>query len=401
MKKYLWIVSLLLILIGTNVWADGMSGGGGTSIGDVTKPASPTDGLPVCWDGTGGTTKNCTAVTDVAIVSMTAANVAALPDGTIASGDTFPGRTAAGTLTEFTWPANLASIAGLTFADASILQLTGAGASAVLTSGGANRLLGSNSDNSALEFKTSISGVTFGGFTAAHIPQIDGSGNLAGAATATWGGIIFGDSTPDAEGEFGYASNQLTVHDGTAARSVLQVASTIITKTEFLPIQWAKDDDSVTAPAATAEIGTTTLEGRSFVEDADNGVVFWWHVPLDYSAGVKYRVYYAIQTDAGADETVAFALSGCSNGNTDAIACSEGTAVNVVDELTTDYDANELIVSDWSTAVTVTDIAAGELAKLLFIRDVSEDDYDDADDNVFVVAIEIKYQAKVNASGDY
>jgi len=50
--------------------------------------------------------------------------------------------------------AELTAIAGLTFADASIIQLTGAAAGAVLTSGGNNYILGSTSDNSALEFKT-------------------------------------------------------------------------------------------------------------------------------------------------------------------------------------------------------------------------------------------------------
>ncbi len=49
---------------------------------------------------------------------------------------------------------NLASLAGLTFADVSIIQLTGAAGSSVLTSGGNNYFLGSNSDNTGLEFKT-------------------------------------------------------------------------------------------------------------------------------------------------------------------------------------------------------------------------------------------------------
>lgn len=80
------------------------------------------------------------------------------------------------------------------------------------------------------------------------------------------------------------------------------------------------------------------------------------------------------------------------------IACSEGTAVVVTDELTTDYDTEELIVTEWSTAVTVTDITAGELSKLLFIRDVSEDDMVG---HALVAFIEIKYQAKINASMDY
>jgi hypothetical protein len=50
--------------------------------------------------------------------------------------------------------AELAILAGLTFADVSLIQLTGAGSSAVVTSGGNNYIIGSNSDNSALEFKT-------------------------------------------------------------------------------------------------------------------------------------------------------------------------------------------------------------------------------------------------------
>lgn len=59
----------------------------------------------------------------------------------------------AGDMLASAYPA-IAAIEGLNFADASIIQLTGADASAVLTSGGNNYILGSNSDNSALEFKT-------------------------------------------------------------------------------------------------------------------------------------------------------------------------------------------------------------------------------------------------------
>lgn len=53
--------------------------------------------------------------------------------------------------------ATLTALAGLSLADVSIVEGTGADAVAVVTSGGANRLLGSNSDNSALEFKSSLS----------------------------------------------------------------------------------------------------------------------------------------------------------------------------------------------------------------------------------------------------
>jgi hypothetical protein len=53
--------------------------------------------------------------------------------------------------------ATLTALAGATLADVSIIEGTGADAVAVVTSGGANRLLGSNSDNTALEFKSSLS----------------------------------------------------------------------------------------------------------------------------------------------------------------------------------------------------------------------------------------------------
>lgn len=53
--------------------------------------------------------------------------------------------------------ATLTALAGLTIADVSIIEGTGADAFNVVTSGGANRILGSNSDNTALEFKSSLS----------------------------------------------------------------------------------------------------------------------------------------------------------------------------------------------------------------------------------------------------
>lgn len=223
---------------------------------------------------------------------------------------------------------------------------------------------------------------------------------LANEGSITAGGIILGDSTPDAEGELGYGSNQLSVHDGTASRPLLQIASTLITKSEYIPIRYAEADDTVTAPADAAEISTTTAIGRAFDAATEEGVVIWWNVPLDYSAGIKFRVYYALMADASADNTVVFGLSGCSVGNSEAIACSEGTAVTKADELGTDDDQYQMMVSDWSDAVTVTGIAVGEMAKLLFYRD-ADAAADDYGSDVSVIGIEIKYQAKVNASSDY
>jgi hypothetical protein len=243
--------------------------------------------------------------------------------------------------------------------------------------------------------------------------QVMAAGTVAShTTTATWvtpvkegtatGGILLGDSTPDTDGELGYASTQLSVHDGTASRSLLQVASTTITKYQYFPIRYAEDNATGTAPAAAAEVGTTSIIARSFAEDADNVVAFFWQVDPEWTAGLKYRVYYVLNGNASANNTVVFDLAGCSVGNSDSLACAQGAAVEVSDELTTDDDQYELMVTGWSGAVTVTNLAVGEIAKLVLWRDVAggsaEDDYGD---HALVVGIEIKYQAKISASTDY
>lgn len=250
-------------------------------------------------------------------------------------------------------------------------------------------------DNTANQWKPAL---TFtNGITGAYKVSLGAGVTFDGLGSLSLGSVIMGDTTPDAEGEFGYASNQLSIHDGTASRSLLQVASTTITKSELIPIEWA--EDGATAPAAAAQVGTTDLIARSFAEDADNDVIIYWQLPLDYSAGVKYRVYYALNANGVADETAAFALSGISITNSESLAGAMGDAVVVSDEIGENDDTSELMVSDWSGAVTLGGTpAAGEMAKLTFIRDVSGDD---VADHLLVAFIEIKYQAKVNASTDY
>ena len=325
----------------------------------------------------------------------------------------------------------------------------------ITTAANGNRIISTLDNTTTLTFLTAG---TYGWYFDNGVPyfNINGTGYKSMYEGLSTGGLIFGDSSPDAAGEIGYdgelkyydAVGSKTVatvsgalgtpsftalnmpssdadpgttagqirhdstdtgsnsggtakwYDGAQVRSLVDTGTnyTIITKEEYLPIRYAEDDDSVTAPAAAAEIGTTSMIGRSFAEDADNGVVFFWKVPNDYVGGIKFRVNYAIDTNASADETVAFGLSGCSIGNSDAIACSEGTAVNVTQELTTDEDTGELLITSYSSEVTVTNIAAGEIVKLLFIRDVSEDD---AAGHTLVTGIDIKYKAKIIGFGGY
>jgi len=73
----------------------------------------------------------------------------------------------------------LQSIAGLTEADVSIIESTADNAYGVVTSGGNNYILGSNSDNSALEFKTP-----------ANVLSEIGGQPLDGTLTSIAGGVI-------------------------------------------------------------------------------------------------------------------------------------------------------------------------------------------------------------------
>jgi hypothetical protein len=100
----------------------------------------------------------------------------------------------AGTVTD----AELAAIQGLTFADASIIQLTGAAAAAVLTSGGNNYVLKSTSDNSALEFAapTGTGAPVLGtapSFTTSITPNSAGASTI-GTTSLEWGNVYLTDS---------------------------------------------------------------------------------------------------------------------------------------------------------------------------------------------------------------
>ena len=86
--------------------------------------------------------------------------------------------------------ATLTAVAGLTFADKSIIQLTGADAAAVLTCANANMLIGVNAANDALECKSTInvlldnSAAQFADSVApTKLVKISPVGNTAGATT--------------------------------------------------------------------------------------------------------------------------------------------------------------------------------------------------------------------------
>lgn len=288
---------------------------------------------------------------------------------------------------------SLTTVAADTIFDAAgdIIQGTGANASARLAIGTAGQMLKVNSGATALEYTSTISIDTVSP-TTLNLPS-------SNADPATTAGQIRHDST-DTDAS---AGGIIEWWDGTNTRRVVDIAAsaaanyTVVTKTEYLPIRYA--EDGTTGPAAAAEISTTTAIGRGFDKDADEDVVFWWVAPLDYVGGIKYRVIYALAADATADDTAVFSLAGCAAANSATLACTPGDAVTLADELTTDDDQFQVMISDYSTEVTVTNIAAGSLNRLVFLRDVSEDDYTEGD--LLVIGIEIKYKARINGVDAY
>jgi hypothetical protein len=280
-----------------------------------------------------------------------------------------------GTNVNFAWGANLVALKGLTFADKSIIQLTGAGAAAVLTCANANEIIGVNAANDALECKSTLN------LTTINLPSTD-------ADPGTTAGQIRHDSS-STEADTA-ARGVLKWYDGTGVRTLIDTGTnyTVITKTEYMPIRYA--EDGTTAPSAAAEIGTTTAIGRSFTEADD--VVFWWVVPADFVGGVKYRVMYALSANAQANETVIFSMAGSDVIHSGALAGAAGTALTITQELTTDEDTSELMVTDYSAESNADwSLTAGALARLQF-SNAAAGDYTG---EPLVIGIEIKYKAKM------
>jgi hypothetical protein len=125
---------------------------------------------------------------------------------------------------------------------------------------------------------------------------------------------------------------------------------------------------------------------------------------MDFKASgtIKFRVIgYVTAATAPADtEVVAFSIAGCSNGNSDALGCTAGTAVT--SSLTiagSGYAQNDRLATDWSGAVTVTDLAAGETVQAILIR--LADSTDTYAQDFAVAGIEIKYIADIKTEASY
>lgn len=175
---------------------------------------------------------------------------------------------------------------------------------------------------------------------------------------------------------------------------VLQGLYTWNTKTIFIPITSPFIADGASAPDAAAVVnsGNGYITARTFDSSADEDVMIFWPVPenADVSEGIKYRVLLVVTAaTAPSSEGVAFYLAGASVGTGDSIGITLGTAVK--SSKTGMSDARyDLVWTDQSDTVTVTDLAADEVALLSLYRDVSDTD-DDYGQLIGVVGIELEY----------
>ncbi len=211
-------------------------------------------------------------------------------------------------------------------------------------------------------------------------------------------GAVAGTMAVDTNDTGSNSGGSLEWHDGAQVRNVVDTGTnyTIITKTEFLPIGWAVN--GATAPAAIAAVTGKEVNARAFTEADD--VVFWWIVPNDYVGGVKYRVLYALSANASADDTAVFSMTGSVVANSGDLDGGAGTALTVTDELTTDDDQYQLMISDYSAESNADwSLAAGAVARLNFSHAAASDMVGAGEP--LVIGIEIKYKAKIIGFGGY
>lgn len=137
---------------------------------------------------------------------------------------------------------------------------------------------------------------------------------------------------------------------------------------------------------------TYSVEVRNFDAVADEDVYAIWQVPFDFTGTtVTFRVICWVTNATGpSGKGVSFFLQGASIADGELLSSAHGTAIesNFAAATHSQYDR---VATSWSSAVTLTGIAAGETCTLKLYRDVSDADDDYAQD-IGVEAVQIKYQ---------
>ena len=145
-----------------------------------------------------------------------------------------------------------------------------------------------------------------------------------------------------------------------------------------IPIEWAIDGGS--PPDAVAVLTSTfkipIREFRGAVGNQD--VYIPWSALKDLIDGtIRFRVRGYISNAAAIanGETVIFTLAGSSRGNSELLSKGLGAAVSSTLTADASYVQYDRWATDWSSAVTVTDLVTDEDMMLQLIRDQGTDTY--------------------------
>lgn len=363
---------------------------------------------PVCSDANGNPAvcAGTEGVWQVAGSYLTSANIAA----TITNGDTThapDGNSVYDALAlKQDYSAVLAALAGIAITvDGNNVTFPGG---VITTAANGSRIVGTLDNTTTLTFLTAG---TYGWYFDNGVPyfNINGTGNKSMYEGGSFGGLIFGDSSPDAAGEIGY-DGDLKWYD-TALRVAVAVdkTQTLTNKTfdangtgnvlkgySYIQIPgsaYKLYGSSVTAPSTTATAWLYNLPKFSNSADkANNYVDFMFAVPPDIDTAVDLTATLSIQLGGADTGDHAYILSMCNPAASAAAACTPGTPISLsysADDTGADGDIEytaETTLTDWKSNVT-----AGRMIRVRIERDGDDGTNDASTVDSYPLMLSIKY----------
>jgi len=139
---------------------------------------------------------------------------------------------------------------------------------------------------------------------------------------------------------------------------------------EFIPIEWAEEGTSSPGIATPVQNSSGVIHVRNFDDASVEDLIIPWVVPsnLDVNEDITFQVGCVVTNSTGpSNEGVSFKLSGYSVGTGDDIDGTYGTEVESKKTAMT-YAQHVNFLTDESSAITITNLAVGELVMLHFER---------------------------------
>lgn len=260
------------------------------------------------------------------------------------------------------WDTNVDTSAFRVGLDASYFEIVNSGGSDVIV-----RLVGSNITANLGTFTVATDSTHMRGGTSADDDWYQDVYDVDGTAYVH---MLTGKAGNEPYLYLGPQANSWRV-DQTGAMTRVGTASMSTVEVDRIPITAFTDGASPPAAAAVVSSSDGAFNCRAFDGASNEDVLFTWKAPADIDAtqGIKFSVSGVVgsATAPANTEVVAFSLAGVSIGNSDA-AGSVGTAQT--SSLTADatYAQYDSLDTAFSSAITVTNLAAGETVSFELIR---------------------------------